>query len=104
MLVQTIDMTSEENHTFLELHKYPATEGLSWRPGTNRITAHTDVGLLTLLFPSPGAAISTSLQVIAYLWHLQAMPCNRLWISLLLWHDSCVPSVMGRGQHQKGNE
>ena len=52
--LQTIDIGSDENKTFLQYHKYPTTEGLTWKSGTNRITAHTDESLITLLYPSPG--------------------------------------------------
>ena len=31
----------------------PACDGLKWKDGTNRITAHTDESLMTLLFTSP---------------------------------------------------
>jgi hypothetical protein len=35
-------------------HKYPSLEGETWKDGINRITAHTDESLMTLLFTSPG--------------------------------------------------
>jgi hypothetical protein len=37
------------------LQQYPACDGLKWKEGTNRITAHTDESLMTLLFTSPSA-------------------------------------------------
>ena len=33
--------------------QYPKCDGLTWKEGTNRITAHTDESLMTLLFTSP---------------------------------------------------
>ncbi|KAK9800222.1 hypothetical protein WJX73_000265 [Symbiochloris irregularis] len=55
------DISSPENHTFLQYHKYPSTEGLKWKPGTNRITAHTDESLITLLHIGPGSMLSDGL-------------------------------------------
>jgi isopenicillin N synthase-like dioxygenase len=43
------------NHTFLQYHKYPSVESLKWKPGTNRITPHTDETLITLLLPDPNS-------------------------------------------------
>ena len=63
--VQITDVQTTENNSFLQYHKYPSLEGTereSWQEGVNRITAHTDESLMTLLFNSPGAfsAPSTS--------------------------------------------
>lgn len=41
----------------MQYHKYPSTEGLTWKPGTNRITAHTDESLITLLHTCPGSPV-----------------------------------------------
>ncbi len=51
-------MSTTENNSFLQYHKYPSLEGTEradWKEGVNRITAHTDESLMTLLFNSPGA-------------------------------------------------
>ena len=56
--VQITDVQTTENNSFLQYHKYPSLEGTereSWQEGVNRITAHTDESLMTLLFNSPGA-------------------------------------------------
>lgn len=58
MRLQTTDIQSVDNRTFLQYHKYPSTDGLTWKAGTNRITAHTDESLITLLHPSPSTACS----------------------------------------------
>ncbi|EIE19386.1 Clavaminate synthase-like protein [Coccomyxa subellipsoidea C-169] len=52
------DVNNVENNTFLQYHKYPSWEGVdpsTWEQGVNRITAHTDESLMTLLFTSPGS-------------------------------------------------
>ena len=51
--LQTIDVGTADNRTFLQYHKYPSVEGMRWKSGTNRITAHTDESLITLLYTSP---------------------------------------------------
>ena len=56
--VQVTDVNTTENNSFLQYHKYPSLEGTerdTWKEGVNRITAHTDEALMTLLFNSPGA-------------------------------------------------
>ena len=56
--VQITDVQTTENNSFLQYHKYPSLEGTdrdTWQEGVNRITAHTDESLMTLLFNSPGA-------------------------------------------------
>ena len=55
--VQITDVSTTENNSFLQYHKYPSLEGTErkdWKEGVNRITAHTDESLMTLLFNSPG--------------------------------------------------
>ena len=57
-MVQITDVSTTENNSFLQYHKYPSLEGSdrsTWQTGVNRITAHTDESLMTLLFNSPGA-------------------------------------------------
>ncbi|CAL5228586.1 g11746 [Coccomyxa viridis] len=52
------DVSTTENNSFLQYHKYPSLEGTErkdWKEGVNRITAHTDESLMTLLFNSPGS-------------------------------------------------
>ena len=56
--VQVTDLNTTENNSFLQYHKYPSLEGTDredWKEGVNRITAHTDESLMTLLLTSPGA-------------------------------------------------
>ncbi|KAK9806096.1 hypothetical protein WJX72_001194 [[Myrmecia] bisecta] len=60
--LEKTNVKDPDNHTFLQYHKYPSTDGLSWKEGTNRITAHTDESLITLLFTSPN---STGLELAA---------------------------------------
>ncbi|KAK9851352.1 hypothetical protein WJX84_007124, partial [Apatococcus fuscideae] len=52
---ETIDVSTTDNRSFLQYHKYPSLEGIKWKPGTNRITAHTDESLITLLYTSPSS-------------------------------------------------
>lgn len=55
--MQITDVSTTENNSFLQYHKYPSLDGTDrkdWAQGVNRITAHTDESLMTLLFNSPG--------------------------------------------------
>jgi hypothetical protein len=52
---QTTDVMHPDNHTVFTCNRYPPVDALRVREGTNRITAHTDESLMTLLLASPGA-------------------------------------------------
>ena len=43
-----------DNHTVIQCNKYPPVGDLKCKEGTNRITAHTDESLITLLLTSSG--------------------------------------------------
>ena len=73
--MQITDVSTTENNSFLQYHKYPSLEGTErkdWKEGVNRITAHTDESLMTLLFNSPGTHILQAwplgLYVLACTW------------------------------------
>ncbi|CAK0783804.1 hypothetical protein CVIRNUC_007004 [Coccomyxa viridis] len=50
------DVRDSDNYSVFVVNYYPKTEGITWKPDTNRITPHTDETLVTLLFTSPGSA------------------------------------------------
>ena len=52
---QASDVRDSDNYSVFVVNYYPKTEGITWKPDTNRITPHTDETLVTLLFTSPGA-------------------------------------------------
>ena len=52
---QASDVRDSDNYSVFVVNYYPKTEGITWKPDTNRITPHTDETLDTLLFTSPGA-------------------------------------------------
>ena len=55
--VQETDVGSPENNTMLDYTKHHSLEGIELgklRQSANRITAHTDESLITLLLHSPG--------------------------------------------------
>jgi hypothetical protein len=52
---QIADPEDPDNYSVFVTNKYPAVDGIDYKPGTARITAHTDETLVTLLFTSPGA-------------------------------------------------
>ena len=56
--VQASDVRDPDNYSVFVVNYYPKTEGITWKPDTNRITPHTDETLVTLLFTSPGALSS----------------------------------------------
>ena len=59
--MQITDVNSTDNNSFLQYDKYPSLDDQprdTWKEGVNRITAHTDESLMTLLFNSPGARSS----------------------------------------------
>ena len=58
---QASDVRDSDNYSVFVVNYYPKTEGITWKPDTNRITPHTDETLVTLLFTSPGACTASSL-------------------------------------------
>ena len=56
--MQTINAKDPDNHTIMQYHKYHGTQGVQWKEGINRVTAHTDESLMTLLLNSPSAVLS----------------------------------------------
>ncbi len=68
MCVQASNPHDPDNYSVFVVNYYPPTEGITWKPDTQRITAHTDETLVTLLFTSPGVLLCRNLLASCFAW------------------------------------